>query len=343
MTAKPVILLDPYPRVPADIFDAATWDRLQNLGEVVTHPSAGPMPADMVERHLPEASLLLGQTDMPAERLARAPKLRGIINVETNSLPNVDYDYCFRHDIHVLTPGSAFAPVVAETALCLAIDLARGVSASDRAFRAGTERWGLNGNEGCFMFTGAPVGLIGFGDLGRALRRLLVPFGCKVRVFDPWLPEYFLRAQDVEPASLDELLSSSRVIFVFAGVSSENQGFIAKPQLDQVQPGSVFLLMSRAAVVDFPELLRQASSGRLKVATDVFPEEPVAANDAMRGNPGMLFSAHRAGAMTEALHDIGRQTVADAELMLRGLAPMVCRRAQRETVGRSRSKPIQKS
>ena len=47
--------------------------------------------------------------------------------------------------------------------------------------------------------------------------------------------------------------------------------------------------------------------------------------------------------MPEALYDIGRQTVADAEQILRGLPPVLCRRAQRETIGRSRSKPISKS
>ena len=56
-----------------------------------------------------------------------------------------------------------------------------------------------------------------------------------------------------------------------------------------------------------------------------------------------MLSPHRAGAMTDALIEIGRQTVADAGLMPRGLPPLSCRRAQRETVARSRSKPIEKS
>ena len=47
--------------------------------------------------------------------------------------------------------------------------------------------------------------------------------------------------------------------------------------------------------------------------------------------------------MTESLYEIGGQTVADANLILRGLPPLSCRRAQRETVGRSRSKPIERS
>jgi phosphoglycerate dehydrogenase-like enzyme len=335
----PVIIFDPYPRRSEEIFDVATRRRLDSLGTLVAC-AQGPMPDEMVDRQLPAAALVIGQTAMPATRLSRAAQLRAIINVETNFLPNIDYETCFERGIHVLTPGSAFAPVVAETALAMAIDLARGITAADRAFRAGSERWGLESNTDCFTLAGAPVGLIGFGDLARALLKLLAPFGCHVRAHDPWLPDEFLLRNGIEPVTLTELLRTSRVVFVFAGVSTENQGFLGETEFALMQPGSALLLMSRAAVVDFPAMLRQAASGRLKIATDVFPQEPVALDDPLRRNENVLLSAHRAGAMVEALYDIGRQTVADAEMILRGLPPVLCRRAQRETVTRSRSKPI---
>ena len=340
--SRPVILFDPHPRRSADILDDATRSELWSLGEVVLHDGA-PMPDEMVDRLLPDVTILLGQTAMSAARLERAPNLRGIVNVETNFLPNIDYDTCFRRGIHVLTPGSAFAPPVAETALGMAIDLARGITDADRAFRDGREKWGLESNEGCFSLSGTSIGLIGYGDLGRALHRLLAPFECRIRVFDPWLPDYLLKSQGLEPGSLEQVLEASRVVFVFAGVSSENEGFIGARQFEMMRPGSVFLLLSRAAVVDFPAMLAQAASGRLRIATDVFPTEPVGADDPIRRNEGLLLSAHRAGALVDALHDIGRQAVADTGLMLRGLAPVVCRKAQRETVLRSRSKPIEKT
>lgn len=340
--SRPVILFDPYPRRSADILDDATRSELWSLGDVVLHDD-GPMPDEMVDRILPETVVLLGQTAMDTERLDLAPNLRGIVNVETNFLPNVDYAECFRRGIHVLTPGSAFAPPVAEIALGMAIDLARGITSADRAFRQGREEWGLDGNKSSFSLFGAPVGLVGYGDLGRALHRLLAPFDCRIRVFDPWLPDYFLTRQGLEPCPLDDLLRESRVVMVFAGVSSDNEGFIGSRQFELMQPGSAFLLLSRAAVVDFPAMLAQAASGRLRVATDVFPEEPVEATDPVRRNDGLLLSAHRAGAMVDALHDIGRQAVADTGLMLRDLAPVMCRKAQRETVLRSRSKPVEKT
>jgi phosphoglycerate dehydrogenase-like enzyme len=341
--ARPLIVVDPQPRDLDEIFDAPTRARFEGLGELIVHDGAGRMAAEAIERHLPEMTLLIGQTDMPRERLERAGKLRAIINVETNFLQNVDYETCFERGIHVLAPSSAFARPVAEMALGMAIDLCRGVTAADRAFRNGVEPWGLGAAEGCFSLYGSAVGLIGFGDLARAFAPLTIPFGCKIKAYDPWVSDHFMASHGVAAASLDEVLSTSRVIFIFAGVTSENQGFLGRREFELIAPGSVVLLMSRAAVVDFPEFLRQIESGRFRAASDVYPIEPAPANDPARHVEGLLLSAHRAGALPDSLFEIGRQTVADSELILRGLPPLSCRRAQRETVGRSRSKPIERT
>jgi phosphoglycerate dehydrogenase-like enzyme len=341
--AKPLIVVDPSPRGLSEIFDAASWERLQRLGDVVAHKGAGRMPDERFEALLPEMELLIGQSDMPKARLDRAPKLRAIVNVETNFLQNVDYEACFARGIHVLAPSSAFARPVAEMALGMAIDLCRGVSAADRAMRAGSEKWLLDGAAGCFSLYGAPIGLIGFGDLARAFTPLLAPFGCPIKAYDPWVSDHFIASFGVAAAPLDEVLSTSRVIVVFAAVTSENQGFLGRREFELIQPGAVALLMSRAAVVDFPEFLRQIESGRFRAASDVFPLEPAPADDHARRVEGLLLSPHRAGALPDALIEIGRQTVADAGLVLRGLPPLSCRRAQRETVARSRSKPIEES
>ena len=171
---NPLILIDPLPRTLDSICDSETRCRLERLGRLVISEDRA-MPAEMVDRHLPETVLLLGQTDMPRERIERAPRLKAIFNVETNFLPNIDYVACRDRGVWVLSPTSAFAEAVAELALGMAIDLARGITAADRAFRASTEKFGLAGNERSFMFTRAPVGIIGFGDLGRKLRALIAP------------------------------------------------------------------------------------------------------------------------------------------------------------------------
>ena len=148
------------------------------------------------------------------ERLTRAKKLKAILNVEGNFLPNVDYATCFRAGVHVLAGAPAFAQPVAECALAFALDIARGITVADRDFRSGREKYGLEGNQDTFSLSGSEVGLIGFGNLGRALLPLLAPFHCHIRVYDPWLPETYIEEHHCAPVGLDDLLSTCRVIFI---------------------------------------------------------------------------------------------------------------------------------
>lgn len=337
--SRNIILVDPLPRTLDLIMTPDVRARLEALGEVVLSED-GPMPDAEVDALLPDTVLIFGQTAMPRERLDRAPRLRAIVNVETNFLPNIDYQACAERGIPVLTPASAFAAPVAEAALGLALDLARGITAADRAFRAGEEAYGLAGNEETFRFAGAPVGIIGLGDLGRSLRELIRPFRNEVRVFDPWLPAAAIERLDCRPAGLDELLETSQVVFVFASVTAENEGFIGAREFARMPKGAAFLLMSRAAVVDFPAMLEAVRSGHIRAATDVFPVEPVPADDPVRQLPGLLLSAHRTGGTRDAFYEIGAMAVADAELIMRGLPPQLCRRADPATANRLRSKPV---
>jgi phosphoglycerate dehydrogenase-like enzyme len=336
------ILIDPQPRTMEMLFDAEARRRLSDIADLTVFDS-GPMPAAMLEEALPKAEILIGQSDLPRERLERATKLRAIFNVEGNFLPNIDYPYCFERGIRVSIASQAFAISVAEMALAFGLDLARGVSQADRAFRERKESYGLTSNQGFALFTGSRVGIIGFGDLARAFRPLIRPFRCPVKVYDPWLPPREIVLHECTPATLDEVLSWSDAIFVFASVTSENQGFLGRREFELIKPGGIFVLMSRAGVVDFEALVAAAQSGRLRVATDVFPDEPFSKEHPIRDLPNVILSAHRAGGMPEAFLEIGNMVVSDVELLLRGLPPTSCKPAQPETVSRLRSKPVVKS
>jgi phosphoglycerate dehydrogenase-like enzyme len=337
--SKPKLLIDPQPRTMDLIFDAESQRRLSTIADLTVFDT-GPMPVDVLEKALPEAEILIGQTDLPQVRLEQASKLRAIFNVEGNFLPNIDYSYCFSRGIRVLIASPAFAVAVAEMSLALGLDLARGVSQNDRAFRERNEEYGFQSNRNSFLFTGCRVGIIGFGDLARAFRPMLRPFHCSVKVYDPWLPEREILRHECTPARLEQLLSSSDAVFVFASVTSENQGFLGERELALIRPGGIFVLMSRAGVVDFDALLTAARSGRLKVATDVFPEEPFSKDHPIRDLPNVVLSGHRSGGIQEAFYEIGRMVLADVELLVRGLPPISCRVAQPETVSRLRSKAV---
>ncbi|MFE2053422.1 hydroxyacid dehydrogenase [Streptomyces sp. NPDC059459] len=336
--AKPVVVLRPAPQSTERIFTPGALELLRERFTVVDlekDPSE-----EALEEVLPDAFAIVGQPDLPAERLARATKLRALLNVEGNFFPNVDYETCFTRGIHVLGCGPAYAQAVAEYALGLALDLARGISREDRAFRAGRERYVSDGNADAVLLHGSDVGLVGFGNLGRSLNRLLAPFRPTVRVYDPWLPPCVLREHGVLPASLDETLSRSRFVFVLATVTEESQHLIGERELALCQEGARLVLVSRASVVDYPALYSHVERGRLLAGIDVWPSEPASADDPARALEGLVLSAHRAGGIPEAFQSIGDMVLDDLTLLAQGLPPVRMQAAARELVGRYRNRPV---
>ena len=338
---RPLAFCIPEPRTLDLIF---TSDGLKHLRQDFRLIEAeGQSGLALLEQHIAEIDFIIGQPPLSPPLLANATRLRAILNVESNFLDNMDYDQCFTRGIHVLSTGKVFAQPVAEIGLGLALALERNIVGADRDFRSGRELWGGEGNTAARLLSGGNIGFIGFGDLGRALNKLLLPFRAHVRAYDPWLPSSALIEAGVTPSTLDDVLTASDVIFVVAGVTTENGGFLGSEEFAKMQQGTSFVLLSRAGVVDFDALMEAVTSGHIRAASDVYPEEPLPLDHPVRKFDNFILSAHRAGALESAFKDMGRMVLEDLQLMSRGLPPSAMRRAERETVQRFRSKPVQKN
>lgn len=336
--SKPLVICAPEPRTLELIFTPEKLALLRQRYELVE--VSGAAVASLDDRILARARFVLGQPPISSGTLAKMTGLRAVLNVESNLIDNMPYDEVFARGIHVVTTGAVFALPVAEIGLGLALDLARGISPADADFQAGRELWGGEGNASARLLSGADVGIVGFGDLGRALNRLLAGFRCAVKAHDPWLPPSILVDHGVTPATLDAVLSDSDFVFVMAAVTTENRGFLGAEAFARMRPGAAFILLSRADVVDFEALLDAVEAGRIVAASDVWPQEPLARDHRARGLKGLIRSAHRAGALDSAFRQMGDMVLEDMDLMDRDLPPMRCKRAERETARRMRSRPV---
>lgn len=337
-TPKPLIVSAPEPRTIDLLFQPERKAELFERYEIVEVPEleVNDLDAGLLGR----TRYILGQPPLSLETLEWMESLRCIFNVESNLLNNMPYEYLFQTGVHVVTTGAVFAQPVAEMGLAMALNLARNVIDADVAFRESKELWGGDGNAQARLLTGSKIGIVGFGDLGRALARVLEGFRADVAVYDPWLPESMLAEAGVRPASLDEVLTTSETVFVVAAVTSENKGFLDANAFASMRKGAAFILLSRADVVNFDDLIEAVASGHILAASDVFPQEPLAADHPVRGLKGFIRSAHRAGALDVAFKRMGDMVLEDMDLLDRGLPPMRCKRAERETVSRMRSAPV---
>jgi len=339
---KPLLLFDPSFRATKVVFTDEDLARMHAAANVVWARDV-PAPDDEVERIRSDVEIIVTGSWRHGD-VARFPRLRAIMEVGGGfpSPDDLDYATCFSRGIRVLSCAPAFGPAVAELALGLALAASRQIAWTDRRFRSGDEHWShtefTTGIGEPFTHYGKRVGFIGFGGLARALKPLLDPLGCDIRVYDPWLTDTFLRRHGVEPMGIDELLETSRYIYVLAVPSAANRAFLDRPALSRIRPDAVLLLMSRAHVVDFAALTELVLAGRFRAGIDVYPQEPLAADHPIRGAEHAVLSSHRAGANAEALHAVGSLVADDVEAIASGLVPFAMQQAQPEFI-RLRGEP----
>ncbi len=338
MTGRAFILVDPFPRREDMIFTSASRARLDAIAKLHDYWGDGRMPDDEVELHLPQTDIIIGQTHLDAARIERAKQLQAVINVKGNWEPHIDYRALQAKGVHVLSIAPCMAPAVAEWCLGAAIDLGRGLTKAHALFRAGEEAYGIAGNQDAISLFGAEIGLVGYGNLGRALVPLLRPFSPFISVYDPWLPEGFLKAEGLIPKALDEVLATSHFLFLLAGVSEDNEGFLNNSILDRIKEDAAVILASRAEIVDFSALIERAEQRAFRLAVDVFPEEPVPSQSTIRTSRQPLMSAHRAGGIGSSYERIANWMADDVEQILQGLPPVRLQRAEPAFAAKMRSR-----
>ena len=335
---KSIVISDPYPRTLDLIFTKKKLKELKSKYKIINAPQKN--KKKFYEENIQNASFIMGQPNLDKKLLSKAKKLKAIINVESNFMKNMDYEYCFKKGIHVIATSPVFSKPVAEIALGMTLSLLRNIHIAHSDFVNGKEKYGLESNLKASLLSEKKIGLLGFGDLAKSLYPLLLPFTKDINVYDPWVPKTNIKKLGFKSISLNQMFKKCEVIYVLAAVTTKNKNLIDKKLLNKMKSNSLFILMSRAAVVNFNDLIKRVKKGDIFVAIDVFPKEPVAKNNPIRKVKNILFSAHRAGALETAFYNMGNIVLKDMSLISKNLQPKFCKKAESKTVGLLASKPV---
>ncbi len=169
---------------------------------------------------------------------------------------------------------------------------------------------------------GLRVGLHGFGSIARALIPLLKPFGVILTAYSAGVPAEFYARHGVQAAaSLSALFAGSDVLIECESLTPATTGAVTGALLAALPDDAVFVNIGRGAVVDEAALLREAASGRLRVALDVSAAEPLTPDSPVVRSGRILLSPHIGGPTADRYTDCGARALANVARFLDGRPP----------------------
>jgi phosphoglycerate dehydrogenase-like enzyme len=171
--------------------------------------------------------------------------------------------------------------------------------------------------------SGQTVGIVGYGDIGRAVASRVRGLGMRVlgvkRHGPPAHEADPLAERIYGPEGLIEMISRSDYVVVAAPLTPETLGLIGEPELAAMKPDAVLINVGRGPVVEEAALVKALSEKRIKgAALDVFDTEPLPEGHPFYKLENVLLSPHSADHTPDWLDQAMRFFVAQFERFHKG-------------------------
>lgn len=204
-----------------------------------------------------------------AEILAQSPKLQ-IIGRAGAGLDAIDVQAAEKAGITVLHAAEGNADAVAEHTMGLILCLLAKIASADASVRKGEwKREHFRGME----LKNRTVGLIGYGNMGRAVAARLLAFGCKVLAYDKYLDR--LPDGHAVQVELEPLQQEAEIISLHIPLTQETSGMVNHDFFRKCRKGVILINTSRGSIVQISDLVQELEEGRLAGAgLDVLEHEP---------------------------------------------------------------------
>jgi D-3-phosphoglycerate dehydrogenase len=273
-------------------------------------------PEDILAVARDADAILVTYAKLPGELLRQLRRCKAIgrfgLGVDNIDLPvakelgiAVNYvpDYCLRE--------------VSDHAMALLLALARKITFSNKLVQSG--RWEVPPIVPLRRLEGRVLGLIGFGNIPRAVAPKAQAFGLKVITHDPYVSKDVLEKAKVEGVSFDDLLARSDFVSVHAPLMPQTRGLINAAAFSKMKHGACIINTARGPLIEEGALILALDSGRIGgAALDVVATEPLARDSQLVGRDNVILTPHTAFYSVEALEELQTKCASDVARVLSG-------------------------
>lgn len=243
--------------------------------------------------------LIIGLERIDEAVLKQCPRLK-IIAKYGVGLDNIDIQACKDNNVEIGWRGGVNSISVAEMALGFMLALSRNLFFTSNLLKNNT--WLKDGGR---QLSGKTIGIIGLGNIGRELVRLLEPFNCNILANDIVDVSEFALKNNIKMVDKTSIYTECDVISIHTPLTEKTNGLINKDVFSVMKESSIIINTARGGIIDETSLAEALSSKRIAgAAIDVYFEEPPQ-NAALISLPNLICTPHIGGNAKEAVLAMG--------------------------------------
>ena len=265
-------------------------------------------------------ALLVCYAKLPGELIRELTRCK-VIGRTGLGVDNIDLAAARERKIVVTYVPDYCMDEVSDHAMALMLALARKVPFANSLVQGG--RWEMAAVAPIHRLRGQTLGLVGFGNIPRALAPKAKAFGLRVLAYDPFVAQDVFASVGVEGVGFDPLLASSDFVSVHAPLTPQTRGLINAGALAKMKPGALHH-QHRARASHRRESADRSPGQRPArgAALDVLESEPPPKDSPLIGRPNVVLTPHTAFYSVEALEELQTKCATDAARVLSGQPPV---------------------
>ena len=217
----------------------------------------------------------------------------------------IDLAACTENDVVVFNSPHGLTHTTASAAMIFILALSRRLFLQERIIRE--RRWELQKDAIGEDLSGQTLGIVGLGQTGRELVRLIAPFGMRIIAFSPHAESSKAEELGVTlVGDIDQLLRESDYVSLHGRLDARTRGMIGERELGLMKPTAFFINVARGEMVDEEALIRFLREGRIAGAgLDVFETEPLPLSSPLLSLDNVILTPHWLASTRQA----GRATI----------------------------------